>query len=319
MLTKREYGWERGTGSPLESVMFSRTDSFAFSDSSRPYLKIETATLGARGLKLSLVTSSGHEIRLTEHEHVTLLLPTRGSLDVAIGAREFRAIAGQSLVFPPNSRCTRVIGTPRHHYVALVLQVPTGAMKPGPLVDEKIDLSRLVGDGAFLGGSHEIVHALRHYLEYLVADLSREAPFLQSSHAKQAAEALAMEQFLRYLAALGEEPDRAASLAAGKVREVEAFMRANFAEPLMVSDIARAVGVGTRALQTAFRQNLGTTPHGSLVSIRMEKAREAICGAGQDQSVTQIALACGFTHLGRFSQLYRQTYGELPSETLRKR
>ncbi|MCG6859635.1 MAG: helix-turn-helix domain-containing protein [Salaquimonas sp.] len=52
--------------------------------------------------------------------------------------------------------------------------------------------------------------------------------------------------------------------------------------------------------------------------MRLQKAHEAICRGGEGQSVTQTALACGFTHLGRFSQLYRATYGELPSKTLHR-
>jgi transcriptional regulator GlxA family with amidase domain len=37
-----------------------------------------------------------------------------------------------------------------------------------------------------------------------------------------------------------------------------------------------------------------------------------------DGSVTSIALAAGFSHLGRFSHDYAERFGERPSETLKR-
>jgi transcriptional regulator GlxA family with amidase domain len=34
--------------------------------------------------------------------------------------------------------------------------------------------------------------------------------------------------------------------------------------------------------------------------------------------VMSIAMACGFNHMGRFSTMYRQRFGESPSTTLRR-
>ncbi len=41
--------------------------------------------------------------------------------------------------------------------------------------------------------------------------------------------------------------------------------------------------------------------------------------AGEARSVTDVALECGFSHLGRFSTRYRALFGESPSETGRSR
>ena len=37
---------------------------------------------------------------------------------------------------------------------------------------------------------------------------------------------------------------------------------------------------------------------------------------GPSSSVTELAFGAGFTHLGRFSEIYRKAYGESPNETL---
>ena len=55
-----------------------------------------------------------------------------------------------------------------------------------------------------------------------------------------------------------------------------------------------------------------------LTEQRLHRAHEKLLKARLADSVTNIALDCGFNHLGRFSQLYRKRFGERPSETLRK-
>jgi transcriptional regulator GlxA family with amidase domain len=37
------------------------------------------------------------------------------------------------------------------------------------------------------------------------------------------------------------------------------------------------------------------------------------------RSVTAVALDYGFTHLGRFSECYKATFGILPSDSLKRR
>lgn len=96
------------------------------------------------------------------------------------------------------------------------------------------------------------------------------------------------------------------------------FLRDNFHRPLRLSDIAAAVGVSSRRLQTSFRSVTGETPWSSLTSIRLSNARLRLLNPRQDETVTQIAVGCGFSHLGRFSQKYKEKFGEFPSQSLGK-
>jgi len=53
---------------------------------------------------------------------------------------------------------------------------------------------------------------------------------------------------------------------------------------------------------------------------RLECARDRLIEAeAGDGSVTQVALDCGFSHLGRFSRDYQDRFGEKPFQTLRTR
>jgi transcriptional regulator GlxA family with amidase domain len=95
-------------------------------------------------------------------------------------------------------------------------------------------------------------------------------------------------------------------------------MRAHADDPLTVRQIAGAMGVGERALQAAFRAQLDTTPRALLTEIRLDHARARLLAAGAEATVSDLALASGFAHFGRFAEVYRRRYGERPSETLRR-
>jgi transcriptional regulator GlxA family with amidase domain len=57
-------------------------------------------------------------------------------------------------------------------------------------------------------------------------------------------------------------------------------------------------------------------PRDVLLRMRLERARERLLAACPADTVTSIALDCGFAHLGRFPATYRTAFGELPTETL---
>ncbi len=90
-------------------------------------------------------------------------------------------------------------------------------------------------------------------------------------------------------------------------------------EPLRVSDLALVGAISVRSLEMAFHRNLGTTPTAYIRDLRLQRAHADLVAADllDGVSVSEIACNWGFTHLGRFADLYRRTFGVLPSETLR--
>ncbi|WP_429861090.1 helix-turn-helix domain-containing protein, partial [Burkholderia cenocepacia] len=46
---------------------------------------------------------------------------------------------------------------------------------------------------------------------------------------------------------------------------------------------------------------------------RLDHARELLRGSTSERRIADIALDCGFTHLGRFAIAYREKFGESPS------
>ncbi|WP_411817204.1 AraC family transcriptional regulator [Hyphococcus sp. DH-69] len=103
------------------------------------------------------------------------------------------------------------------------------------------------------------------------------------------------------------------------VRKVEEFIRANATNSIGLSDMTAISGVSARSLHTGFQQFRNTTPMRYLKEYRLQLSRKRLKEAvDRNESVTDVAMACGFTHLSKFARDYNELFGELPSQTLKK-
>jgi AraC-like DNA-binding protein len=108
-------------------------------------------------------------------------------------------------------------------------------------------------------------------------------------------------------------------LQAGFLGKAQNYMHENIRVPIVPADVAAAVHVSTRLLYSGFKTSLNTTPMRYLKDLRLDMVRDRLARLDPQQaSVTTIALEHGFQHLGHFCADYKQRFGELPHETLRK-
>lgn len=102
-----------------------------------------------------------------------------------------------------------------------------------------------------------------------------------------------------------------------RVEALIAWLNEHYASPVTLTQMAGIVGVSVRRMQSAVRAVTGSTPTELLLEIRLRAAhRELLRADPHLASVASIAHGCGISHLGRFSQRYRQRFGCLPSHTL---
>ena len=103
------------------------------------------------------------------------------------------------------------------------------------------------------------------------------------------------------------------------VERFENVVRDTMGTPLGIHALCRTAGLNQRTLLRAVREVRGMTAVHYLLALRLAEARRAfLCAATPASSVTDVALRCGFRELGRFSVDYRATFGESPSDTLRR-
>lgn len=105
----------------------------------------------------------------------------------------------------------------------------------------------------------------------------------------------------------------------GTLRRAMEFIESNADRDIGLAEIAAAAYASSRSVQLAFRRYLDTTPMAHLRRVRLERVHEELVGSRQvtGTTVTEVATRWGFVSMGRFAQEYRETYGVLPSETLR--
>lgn len=162
-------------------------------------------------------------------------------------------------------------------------------------------------------------------VDFLAGGLAEGDPLLTNDACAQGvARTLASGLLLAHRHSMSEAAAGRAALAGrGSIRaqvvgQATEYVVRNLGASLTVGELAEAAGVGVRTLQDAFRAELDTTPSSYVRSRRLRAAREALLAADPDHTtVTDVALAVGLTHLGRFAVQYGKEYGEAPSVTLR--
>ncbi len=98
------------------------------------------------------------------------------------------------------------------------------------------------------------------------------------------------------------------------------FIEAHYREAVHIEDLCRVTGVAVRTLQRCFREYFDLTITEYLKTVRLDAAsRELLAAHPLHGSVSTIARQHGFTHLGRFSEEFRERFGKLPREALAMR
>jgi AraC family ethanolamine operon transcriptional activator len=101
-------------------------------------------------------------------------------------------------------------------------------------------------------------------------------------------------------------------------RRASAFLQDRCREELRISDVCQAVGASRRTLHLGFLELYGVGPMAYLRMLRLNGVRRELRGAGRSAaSITSVATRWGFTHLSRFSEVYRAQFGALPSQDMR--
>jgi AraC-like DNA-binding protein len=86
-----------------------------------------------------------------------------------------------------------------------------------------------------------------------------------------------------------------------------------------VPELSVRLGFSRRSIEYAFREHLGTSPEAYFRLRRLNRCHLELARADPDcETVTDIVTRCGFYQPGRFATIYRQYFGERPSETLKK-
>ena len=95
------------------------------------------------------------------------------------------------------------------------------------------------------------------------------------------------------------------------VRKVIAYIHQHYAEPIARREMAAYAGVSERHLDRCFQQDTGITPVSYLNRYRVQQAKKMLTQTSK--SLTEIALAVGFSSSTHFGRVFRREVGQSPS------
>lgn len=158
----------------------------------------------------------------------------------------------------------------------------------------------------------------RRFFDFLIDDANRPETVVNNPLLRAGWDDMLLSMILALPNSYSHSVQCANRLNAGiaLVRRAEEYLEANASNPVSISDLVAEFQCTRSELFNAFRKYRGYAPLQFLAESRLRLARKALLCATTEKSVTSIALACGFSHLGRFSTAYRKRFGEKPSETI---
>ena len=107
-------------------------------------------------------------------------------------------------------------------------------------------------------------------------------------------------------------PTVTGGLAPVALRNVLEYIESHLGEPLLLCDLAAQVSLSEYHFARMFRKSMGVAPHQFVMQRRMARAKALLLSS--NQSLTDIALACGFNSASHFSNRFKAAKGITPSQ-----
>jgi AraC-like DNA-binding protein len=106
-------------------------------------------------------------------------------------------------------------------------------------------------------------------------------------------------------------------LAAWQLRRVRTYIDDHISERIYVRDLGAVARRSTAHFCRAFKCTMGETPHSYITRRRLDRAQWMMLTG--DDSLSQIALQCGFSDQAHFCNRFRHATGESPAAWRRER
>ncbi len=101
--------------------------------------------------------------------------------------------------------------------------------------------------------------------------------------------------------------------------KIESYIETHKSRPIMISELAKAVGIGERSLYRMFNDRFSLSPKSYLNTIRLNGVNNDLTKiSSSEKTIADIANNWGYWHMGQFAADYKKLFGELPSHTFNK-
>jgi AraC family transcriptional regulator len=153
-------------------------------------------------------------------------------------------------------------------------------------------------------------------IEAITLNLAREAADGSPAgrlYAESGCEFLAHHLIYRY-SNLSQTPPRSiGGLSSRRLRLVIEYIEDTLGQPIRLRELAALTRISARHFERAFRQSIGSSPHGYVMNRRLHRARDLLISQ-PELPIEQIALRLGFSSSSHFSSAFRRQTGLTPTD-----
>jgi AraC-like DNA-binding protein len=160
----------------------------------------------------------------------------------------------------------------------------------------------------------ELAVSLIYLLECAKRHLDQDREKAKASIARAAS--LLQVEFERRNIDADKGPTQGA-LVAWQVNRVRTYIDAHLETSIQIRDLAAVARRSTAYFCRAFKVTFRETPHAFIVGRRLHRAAQLMLTG--DDSLSQVALACGFADQAHLCKMFRQRHGQSPAVWRRQR
>lgn len=96
------------------------------------------------------------------------------------------------------------------------------------------------------------------------------------------------------------------------VARVQHYMERNYADNIKIIDLAELIGMSVSSFNRLFKKEIGMTPFEYLIELRVNKSKVML--RRKENTVTDVALRCGFSSSAHYSAVFTKLTGTTPTE-----
>lgn len=222
-----------------------------------------------------------------------------GVQDFFCRGRRRQSTAGRIILIEPSERHDGMSAEPAG-YAYSMLYIPRAWLREELGNDEAIGFRETLADDSHLVET----------IPDLCNAILEGAPSLAVEHSRDRL----INQLRCHLSAAGRKSEQVDAAVASRALE---YLRSHYADDVSTTELVRASGAASRfQLNRSFKSRYGTTPHASLVQIRLAKARSLL----RDKvSPSLVAARCGFADQSHMTRWFQRAYGMAPGAYARGR
>lgn len=267
------------------------------------------------GLRLAASAHTPVRVSVAASDDITLMVPLSGWSTAVIEGREHRWLAGRSAMFLPG--LPRIGESGRRSTLTIGMEASRLWRAAGLLADggepaairAALTTPRVV---PLIRGGFSFATALRRICG--VIDSSLDQP--------QQLALLGVDEMVYRTVALLLLPEKALAATAAQIPTVRHplgrvcdYITAHLAAPIRLADLEAVSGLKARGLQMAFLKQFGRTPRQWILDRRLDAALDRLLRPRTGQTLSSVALECGFQRVSAFARAYQARFGERPATT----